>query len=250
MAEKPKKKRQKLKQNLSVAFVLMLAAAMFSISAKLNSGESGRHPEDFAGLVRSETERNRELEAATNALQEQVDQFTDNKSAAIPELPADVATATEVGSGAVAVNGPGVRIALSDAPAGTELPTELTVDDLVVHQQDLQAVINALWQGGAEAMTLQGQRVTQLTAFRCVGNVLLLHGQVFSPPYVVEAIGDTEQLNAAIESSSAIEIYKQYVAYVGLGWQHETHTNLKLPAAANINSLKFATVPEATDIWG
>lgn len=249
MAEKAKEKRPQLKRNVSVGVVLMLAAAMFSISAKLNYGSEKRHPEDLVSLVRVETKRNQELETSTDALQGEIDKYTEQQNTAIPALPQDVELATEVGSGAVPVSGPGMRVALSDAPSSMEVPQGLTVDDLVVHQQDLQAVINAFWEGGAEAMTLQGQRVTPMTAFKCVGNVLLLHGQVFSPPYVVEAIGDPNALNEALNNSEAIDIYKQYVAAVGLGWESNAKDELHLPAASNTSSLKYAKVPEGTDIW-
>src|SRR5690606_41382455 len=66
-------------------------------------------------------------------------------------------------------------------------------DDLVVHQQDLEAVINALWAGGAEALMVQDQRITSLSSVRCVGNVLLLHGRHYSPPYRISAIGDRSE---------------------------------------------------------
>ena len=81
-----------------------------------------------------------------------------------------------------------MTVALDDAPPQARsrpLPPGIpspTPDDLVVHQQDIQGVVNALWAGGAEAMTLMGQRVIATTAVRCVGNTLLLHGAVYSPP--------------------------------------------------------------------
>ena len=51
-------------------------------------------------------------------------------------------------------------------------------------------MVNALWSGGAEAMTIQGQRVISTTGIKCVGNTVLLHGVPYSPPYVITAVGD------------------------------------------------------------
>lgn len=249
MAEKPEETRSKLKKNLSIGVVLMLAAAMFSISAILNAGTQHRHPEDLVSLVRIEGARNQALEESIAQLQAQADELSAMQSQVQDSLPSDLAIADGVDSGVLAVNGPGMRIELSDAPAGQVVDPQFTVDDLVVHQQDLQAVINALWAGGAEAMTLQGQRVTALTAFRCVGNVLLLHGQVYSPPYVVEVIGDPDQLSAALDASEPIGIYKQYVAAVGLGWSAETETELEFPAAASNSQLKYASMPDYENLW-
>ena len=89
-------------------------------------------------------------------------------------------------------SGPGVTVRLEDAPTDSPRRDEVSPDVLVVHQQDLQAVMNALWAGGAEAMELMDQRVISTSAFQCVGNVLKLHGRLYSPPYVVRAIGDPD----------------------------------------------------------
>ena len=119
----------------------------------------------------------------------------------------------------------------------------------MVHQQDLEGVINALWAGGAEAMTLQGERVTALTAFRCVGNVLSLHGRVYSPPYVVEAVGDPDQLREALDASGPLSIYREYVAAVGLGYDVQGQDQIDVPAFTGSLTLEHATVPEGVDVY-
>ncbi len=78
-------------------------------------------------------------------------------------------------------------------------------NQLVVHQSDLQAVVNALWAGGAEAMSIAGQRVVATSAVRCVGNTLLLNGEVFSPPFRVEAIGPAKAMTAALGQSKGVQ---------------------------------------------
>ena len=98
------------------------------------------------------------------------------------------------------VHGPAVTVVLSDAPKD-EIDSavekgEVTADQLVVHQQDIQAVVNALWAGGAEAMTLQKQRVISTTGIKCVGNTVVLHGVPYAPPYEITAIGDLDALQA------------------------------------------------------
>src|SRR5262249_50014238 len=108
-------------------------------------------------------------------------------------------------AGLQAVHGPALTVELNDAPrtAGESMPQGATADDLVVHQQDVQAVVNALWAGGAEAMTIMGVRVISTSAVRCVGNTLLLQGRVFSPPFVITAVGDTSGMQHALDSSRA-----------------------------------------------
>ena len=100
--------------------------------------------------------------------------------------------------GLTPVTGPSVTVTLDDAP---ESVTGEGVDQdlLVVHQQDIQAVANELWRGGAEAMTIQGQRVIATTGIKCVGNTVVLHGIPYAPPYRISAIGDPVELQAALD---------------------------------------------------
>ena len=90
-------------------------------------------------------------------------------------------------------------------------PSWVTSDDFVVHQQDLQAVVNALWHGGAEAIQVMDQRIVSTSAVRCVGNTLILQGRVYSPPFVVTAIGDQRQLRAALDHEPGVQLFKEYV---------------------------------------
>lgn len=225
-----------------VMLVLALAGLLFTSSARLARSQGERHPENLAQLIEVEVDRVREI-------QDTVDELDDRLARVVPVIGPDVDEADyqrdAVAAGAIAVTGPGLRVALNDAPpqqSGSTIPA----DALVVHQQDLQAVINALWAGGAEAMTLQGQRVLTTTAFRCVGNVLSLHGRVYSPPYVVEAIGDQAALRTSLESAPEIITYRQWVDAVGLGWDVSTPGTLELPARTVAN-FEHAQLPKGVN---
>ncbi|MGH2678617.1 MAG: DUF881 domain-containing protein, partial [Actinomycetota bacterium] len=87
-----------------------------------------------------------------------------------------------------------VVVTLDDSPASRS-PTG-DPNDLVIHERDLQTVVNALWGAGAEAVGINGERLTSTSAVRCAGNTLLLHGTLHSPPYRVAAIGDPAALKA------------------------------------------------------
>ena len=77
------------------------------------------------------------------------------------------------------MHGPGLVVTLKDAQrdANGRFPRDASPDDLVVHQQDIQAVLNALWSAGAEAIQMQDQRIIATSVPRCVGNTLLLNGR-------------------------------------------------------------------------
>lgn len=229
---------------LAVVAVLMMAGVLFTANAKLAGGVDARQPQDLAGLVDVEASRVGVLQDEVDGLQGEVDRLTDAAVDHLPSADAERAALTALAAGRVAVTGPGVTVQLWDAPADVPRPDWVTNDYLVVHQQDLQAVINALWAGGAEAMTLQGERVITTSAFRCVGNVLRLHGQIYSPPYVVQAIGDPERLMEALEASPEVQRYQDYVDAIGLGWSVDEESELALAAYTGGSGLRYADVPE------
>jgi len=139
--------------------------------------------------------------------------------------------ALEAAAGLVPVRGPAVTVSLDDAPRRSgRPPLSDDPDDLVVHQQDVQAVVNALWAGGAEAMTLMGQRVVSTSAVRCVGNTVVLHGRVYSPPFVVTAVGDPAALHLALEQDPGVLYFQTFVERFGLGYSARTEPSVELPA--------------------
>jgi len=146
------------------------------------------------------------------------------------------------------VRGPAITVVLSDAPKeeidrATE-QGEVTADELVVHQQDIQAVVNALWTGGAEAMTLQKQRVVSTTGIKCVGNTVVLHGVPYAPPYEITAIGDLSALRSALDSSDYIAGYLTYVEAHHLGYRVSTRREVTLPAYDGSSDLRYARAGE------
>ena len=131
-----------------------------------------------------------------------------------------------------AVTGPGVKIVMQDAPrnVGDPIPVGAVPDDLIVHEQDVLSAINALWRGGAEAVTVMGIRIGVNSTILCVGNTLLVEDQVFSPPFVIQGIGDQERLLAAIETESGLRAYRQYVRLYRLGYEVSRQSEIIAPA--------------------
>ena len=234
---------------LGVVGVLVLAGVLFTANARIAGGVDGRQPQDFAQLVQAESDREGELQVQVDQLQGEVDRLTDAGTGQMPGQDTEQRELTAFAAGRVGATGPGLVVRLWDAPGNVPRPDWVTNDYLVVHQQDLQAVINSLWAGGAEAMTLQDQRVISTSAFRCVGNVLRLHGQIYSPPYEVRAIGDPDALLDALHASPEILEYLDYVDAIGLGWSVEKKTDLDLAAFAGNAELRYAAVPEGQNPW-
>ena len=208
----------------AVPVVTGLAGLLFATSATTARGTDlrGDRP-DLPALVQArEAEVAREARA-NDALRAQIAA----REAALPAGPTLRTLRTqeadlEKAAGLTAVQGPAVRVSLDDAGLdAASLPEGVSVDDVVVHQQDVQAVVNALWAAGAEAMTIQDQRVVATSAVRCVGNTLILGGRVYSPPFVVTAIGDQNALATGLEKDPAVALYREYADRLGLGYRVE-----------------------------
>jgi uncharacterized protein YlxW (UPF0749 family) len=143
-----------------------------------------------------------------------------------------------VRTGFGAVKGPGIQVSVNSAPdsAGNQL----------VRDSDLTLLTDALWTAGAEAISVNGQRMTALSAFRNVGIGILLNSQPISPPYVFDVIGNPNTMPADLLSSSAGA--KWYALKNSLGFRFDVHTagTMSLPAAAP-PQLRSAKVPPADD---
>ena len=140
------------------------------------------------------------------------------------------------------MRGPGLVVTLNDAQRDAEgrFPRDASPDDLVVHQQDIQAVLNALWSAGAEGIQMQDQRIIGTSAPRCVGNTLLLNGRTYSPPYVITAIGDATAMQAALAAAPLVTLYKQYVVRFGLGYSEDPRAQVDLVGHTVPVRMKFA----------
>ncbi|QGF25130.1 DUF881 domain-containing protein [Raineyella fluvialis] len=218
--------------------ICVVAGYLIGTSSVLARGTDlrGGRNTDLISLVRTGSQRNAMLARDVSSTRAEVDRLAGQTGTGID--PALLSAAAEQAQ-TVAMTGPGVSVVLDDAPMSVA-PAGLDPDLLVVHQQDIQAVVNALWEGGAEGMTIQGQRVISTTGIKCVGNTVVLQGIPYAPPYRIQAIGDPAILEATLSSSQYVRNYQDYVAAYGLGWLEHREDALHLPAYTGGIGLTYA----------
>ena len=170
-------------------------------------------------LIRDQDARVRQLREEVRSLDAQLAAGTDSED--LRRLRRDV-QAMAVRAGGAPVEGPGVVVTLDDSSADRS-PTG-DPNDLIVHERDIQAVVNALWAAGAEVVAVGGERLTATSAVRCAGNTLLLHGALHNPPYRVAAIGDPDRLGATIAGRPGMGRLLGAVEDFGLGFEVERAT--------------------------
>lgn len=223
-------RRGSLRGHLLTAGVLVLCGFMISWAALASQGRDLRpesESEDLAGLVRDQASHNADQARQAAEMRAKVDRLSKVRDGD-PKVARSI-DALSPGAGLTAVSGPAIRVTLDDAPLDVK-PDGVDQNLLVVHQQDIQMVVNVLWAGGAEAMTIQGQRVTSATGIKCVGNTVVLHGVPYAPPYRIEAMGDVPALQSALDSSEAVKVYKEYVTAYRLGWAVADAGQVTMPA--------------------
>lgn len=230
-----------------VPCVALAAGFLFATSARTARGtdlRSDRRPQ-LAELI---SERNAHVARDTATLRE-IRAKVAAETASRAAVNTDVAAAQRAAdshrpeAGLTAVHGPGLTVSLDDAPRTPDdaLPEGAGPDDVVVHQQDVQAVVNALWAGGAESMTIMGQRVVSTSAVRCVGNTLLLQGRVYSPPFVVAAVGNASTMSTALNREPGVSLFREYVDAYHLGYSVKSSSRLSMPAYSGALSLAVAS---------
>ncbi len=224
--------------------MVLLCGGLFVVSAANSDGTDlrpGRYT-DLASLVKDESDQYDALRERVADLDSQVQTLSASLSDKdVRRFHQRVAELKDP-AGLVPRTGPGVTITLSDAPEDVINSTTGDVNLLLVHQQDIQAVVNALWRGGATAVTVQGQRIVSTTGIKCEGNAVQLQGVPYPQPYVISAVGDQGELLTSIEEDDYLQAYREQAAdpAISVGWDLQLESTVVAPAYDGLLDLSYA----------
>lgn len=152
-------------------------------------------------------------------------------------------------SGATEVRGPGVKLVVDDAKGsssgGGSGPRESAgfSDTGRVRDRDMQRIVNGLWQSGAEAVSINGQRLTALSAIRAAGDAILVDNKPLVPPYEVLAIGDKKRLGPTFQNSADGQYLHVLQESYGIRYGLTAENDVRLPAASSL-TVRTATAEE------
>ena len=230
-----------LRHSLVLAAALLILAALVSAAALQTvrgAPDANRTREDLAARVTDATER---VDAARASLVQMGADVSRLRAEALSGSETDRQLRDELleyelASGLVEVTGPGVTVELTDGPpsdgaAGADLARVL--------DRDLQVVVNGLLASGAEAVSVNGQRITALSAIRGAGGAVLVGYRPLSPPYQVNAIGNPETLESEFAASDAADEMRTLAATYGIGFTTQPSDSVTVPAESDL-SLRYA----------
>ncbi|WP_237557605.1 MULTISPECIES: DUF881 domain-containing protein [Streptomyces] len=230
-----------LRARLGLALGLVLAALVVTVGAaqaRVAAPVVAKEREELIDRIDRET-------GTADKLEESVDQLRDDVTTRQREAlkhTGDSGQADLVGilSGAVEVHGPGVKLVVNDAKeastGGDGNPRETSgfSDTGRVRDRDMQRVVNGLWESGAEAISINGQRLTALSAIRAAGDAILVDNKPLVPPYTVLAVGDGQRLSTRFQDSADGLYLHALQENYGIRTAISAEDDLRLPAAPSV----------------
>jgi uncharacterized protein YlxW (UPF0749 family) len=230
-----------VRARLGLAAGLVLAALVVTVGAaqaRVAAPTVAKERQELIDRIDRETDAADTLETKVDALRDDVG---DRQRQALKSSGGgDGADLVGILSGAVEVHGPGVKLVVNDAKEasgggnGDPRQTSGFSDTGRVRDRDMQRVVNGLWQSGAEAITVNGQRLTALSAIRAAGDAILVDNRPLVPPYTVLAVGDGERLSRRFQDSADGLYLHALQENYGIRTAISTQKDLRLPAAPSV----------------
>ncbi|MGW0470431.1 DUF881 domain-containing protein [Streptomyces coeruleorubidus] len=230
-----------LRAKLGLAAGLVLAALVVTVGAaqaRVAAPVVAKEREELVDRIDRETEAADKLEDSVDRLREDV---SARQRAALKHSGGSAESEiVSILSGATAVHGPGVKLVVNDAKdagaGGDGDPRETTgfSDTGRVRDRDMQRVVNGLWESGAEAVSINGQRLTVLSAIRAAGDAILVDNKPLVPPYTVLAVGDGQRLSTRFQNSADGLYLDALQESYGVRTAISAEDDLRLPAAPSV----------------
>jgi uncharacterized protein YlxW (UPF0749 family) len=218
---------------------LLVGVASYNLTA--SSGPRAQAREDLVGQIQERRGEVDRLDSRAAALQAEVSAAEsaqlegDPKAALSRDLAASV--------GAVALEGPGFTVTLDDAPgASADEASEEASDEVAegrVFAKDLQFVTNAMWQAGAEAVSINGKRLTSTSTIRFAGSAIIVDYRPLTRPYVITALGDPQRFPTAFADGAGGSYLATLRESFGVRVDTEVRDDLSVPAAVGLTT-RFA----------
>ena len=216
---------------LGICIQIKTVKGSIAIAGESSSGEDSLRAEVLKYKEKYDN-KYEELEKAEKELEKERQSSTENNSD-LEQKEEEIKLGNKM-IGLTEVTGPGVIVTLSDSK--NDVSTALNVSDLLVHDADVLSVINELKNAGAEAISINDQRLVPTSSISCGGNIIEINGEKVGAPFVIKAIGLPEQLAALSRPGGYLEILKRATVGVEL----KKSNNITIPKYTGVINYKYA----------
>ncbi|MGW9460675.1 DUF881 domain-containing protein [Streptomyces globisporus] len=228
-----------LKSKLGLAAGLVVAALVVTLGAaeaRISAPVVAKEREELIDRIDAETEAADTLESNVDKLRADV---SERQRKALERHGGDQGQLVALLAGATPVEGPGMKLVVDDAKdtdQGGGGPRESSgfADTGRVRDRDMQRVVNGLWESGAEAIAINGQRLTALSAIRAAGDAILVDNRPLVPPYTVLAVGDGKKLATAFQDSADGQYLQALKESFDIRTSISDQAKVQLPAAPSL----------------
>ncbi|MER6195360.1 DUF881 domain-containing protein [Streptomyces cyaneofuscatus] len=228
-----------LKSKLGLAAGLVVAALVVTLGAaeaRVSAPVVAKEREELIDRINAETRAADTLESDVDKLRSDV---SERQRKALEQHGGDQGELVALLSGATPVQGPGVKLVVDDAKntdqgGGGPRESSSFSDTGRVRDRDMQRVVNGLWESGAEAIAINGQRLTALSAIRAAGDAILVDNRPLVPPYTVLAVGDGKNLAAAFRDSADGQYLNALKESFDIRTSLSDQAEVRLPAAPSL----------------
>ncbi len=221
-----------------VCLALGAGIALELISAKEPTDPSKMRPEQLAIYYAQAKKENIDLQKALNDIRTQHDKDIQSMTDAqkVGQALQKEIDNLRIQAGTCAVEGPGIVVTIDDTNVIKPNLPDLNSQALVVHDTDLLLLVNELRSAGAEAISINDQRIIAATAIRCAGPDILINNRPISPPFTIRAIGKTDTLYGAVNLPfGVLDQLKPMNIHVDVAKRDKLH----VPAAVIVHPMEF-----------
>lgn len=231
-----------------IAIGLVCAALTFAVATQLSSvrknvaieSKQAQRTEELQIELGKEQEKNADLFQQLTSAQNDLKQYREEAedSSDYAKILSQQLQRSELLAGLTAAQGPGIVLTISDSTAqAPDANTTAEKEMLIIHDSDLRLIVTELNAAGAEALSINGERIISTTPIRCVGPVINVNEHKMAPPYEISAIGDPKTLEAAVNMRGGL---KDVFSAVGIEVSIRTEDKLNLPRYTGLVNFKYA----------
>jgi uncharacterized protein YlxW (UPF0749 family) len=229
-----------VRAKLGLAAGLVLAALVVTVGAaqaRVSAPELAKERQELITRIDDGGRRADSLQRSVDRLRKDVEA---RQRKALEKHGGDEAQVAGLLSGALPVHGPGIKLIVDDAKdtqdsdSGGPRQSSGFSDNGRVRDRDLQRVVNGLWQSGAEAVSVNGQRMTSLSAIRAAGDAILVDNKPLVPPYTLLALGSGKKLSTTFQDSADGQYLQVLQENYGVRTSISTQDEVRLPAAPSL----------------